>query len=184
MMDNFKFFYKEVLQSEGGWSDDPDDRGGKTNYGITAETFRTYINDVEDRDYACGLEEAEERLRDITFADVHDIYEMYYWDVVRADELPSGVDVLVADWAVNSGPAQAIMNLQELVSAKPDGIIGPKTMEKVFAMDPPRLAFELYIKRLRSYRAIASLYNNKKFLKGWNNRATRLYNAVLTEFFI
>jgi len=183
MMDNFKFFYKEVLESEGGWSNDPDDRGGKTNYGITAETFQTYINDVEDRYYTCSLEEAEQRLPNITLVDVKSIYEMYYWDVIKGDVLPSGVDVLVADWAVNSGPNSAITSLQEVVAAKPDGIFGPKTLEKVNAKNPAQLAFELYIKRLRSYRAIASLNNNKKFIRGWNNRATRLYNAVLMEYF-
>ena len=183
-MNNFDYFISKVLKFEGGFSNDPDDRGGVTNYGITAKTLQTYINDVEDRDYACGLEEAEERVVDITQQDVLSIYEMYYWDVVKADLLPKGVDVYVADWAVNSGPKSAVIALQTTVGTARDGIVGPVTLSAINSVRADRVLFDLFIARLRLYRELSDINNNRKFIKGWNNRAVHLYNSLLEEFFI
>ena len=184
MKDLFPLFLELVLAAEGGFVNDPDDRGGATNFGITVEMFRTYINDVEDRDYPCGLEEAQERLVSISIEDVRSIYMMYYWEEVQADSLPPYINVMVADWAVNSGPQRAIIGLQRVVGASPDGIIGPETRAKVQAKinnGEGRFLHELYIARLRSYYDISGLKNNEKFLAGWNNRVTKLYNALYTQ---
>jgi len=181
MVENFNLFVDLVLRAEGGLSNDTSDRGGLTNRGITAKTFQDYINDAEDRDFPCSLEEASERLYQISEQDAIQIYQCYYWDAVKADELPSGVDIILADWAVNSGPTSAITNLQELVLARPDGLLGPKTLLKVMNKPPKDLAFELYLRRLKSYRTIASMYDNKKFWRGWNNRITTLFNELIKE---
>ena len=110
-----------VLASEGGYVNHPRDPGKATNMGITAATLRAW------------------RGRPVTNADVRNlsqeealaIYKAQYWDTVRADLLPLGLDYLTFDYGVNSGPARAIKDLQRTVGADADGVIGQKTLSKI-----------------------------------------------------
>ena len=103
-----------------------------------------------------------------------------YWDIVKADELPEGIDYLIADMAINSGPNTAIRLLQrQLKVVKVDGIIGPKTLTAVKIQDPLVLSHKIYLARRDYYFTVANSRNNKKFLKGWFNRLHHLYNEIL-----
>ena len=61
--------------------------------------------------------------------DVASLYKTEYWDKVRGDDLPSGVDWAAFDWAVNSGSKRPAKAIQRIVGAKQDGAIGPKTLK-------------------------------------------------------
>ena len=97
---------KRVLVHEGGYSNHPSDPGGPTNWGITIHDARAYWK------------------RDATAADVRnmpvevakDIYRSKYWDAMRCDELPAGVDYAVFDYGVNSGIGRAGKVLRRLVA--------------------------------------------------------------------
>ena len=65
-------------------------------------------------------------MRDLEFDDVAPIYKKNYWDRVKADELPEGLDLCVFDWAVNSGTGRAAKKLQSMIGTVADGGIGPK----------------------------------------------------------
>src|SRR6516225_7672433 len=97
MNENFEACLKEVLKSEGGYSNNPHDPGGATNHGITQRTYDIYRAGVKRQD-----------VRHITPFEVEQIYRRYYWDPILGDELPYGYDYSVFDAAVNSGPRQAI----------------------------------------------------------------------------
>ena len=64
-----------------------------------------------------------EVMQKLTVADVAPIYKQNYWDRVRADDLPSGVNWAVFDWQVNSGNRSA-KALQRNVGAKADRAVG------------------------------------------------------------
>lgn len=129
-MDRFTEAVKVVLGFEGGYVDDPDDRGGKTNYGITEGTLNAAKQ--------AGIVSPETSIFTITKEKAIKIFKVRYWDAVRADELPPPVDLLVFDCAVNHGVGGAGRILQRALNSfrylpvvVVDGAIGPKTIGAV-----------------------------------------------------
>src|SRR5690606_31383462 len=119
MNKNFQQALEKVLKHEGGFVNHPADPGGATNKGITLATYRRYIKrngTVDD-------------LKALTTEQAGKVYKAQYWDKVRGDDLPSGLDYAVFDFAVNSGPAKAVKELQKVLGVTQDGIIGPITLE-------------------------------------------------------
>ena len=110
-----------VLASEGGYVNHPRDPGKATNMGITIATLRAWR----------GTKVTNKDVQNLTQAEALAIYKAQYWDTVRADLLPLGLDYLTFDYAVNSGPARAIKDLQRTVGADADGVIGQKTLSKI-----------------------------------------------------
>lgn len=106
---------------EGGFVNDPRDRGGATNMGVTIGTLAQY------------------RKRPVTVAEVQaltreearDLYRTLFWAPVRGDELPLPIAYLAFDAAVNCGPGRSAVWLQQAVGAVADGAIGPKTLQRV-----------------------------------------------------
>ena len=89
-------------------------------------------------------------MRAITDAQLEHIYKTGYWDKCQCDALPDGVDYVVFDQAVNSGPGQSVKWLQAAVGVAVDGAIGPQTIaaalqrppgQVINAMCDARLAF-------------------------------------------
>nr|WP_284701212.1 glycosyl hydrolase 108 family protein [Rhodoplanes tepidamans] len=111
---------QRVLVYEGGYSNHPSDPGGPTNKGIIQRVYDGYRK-------AEGLEPRS--VRELTKAELTDIYRRQYWDKVQADRLPAGVDFVMFDSAVNSGPSQATKWLQRaLGSVQVDGELGEATI--------------------------------------------------------
>lgn len=97
MRDNFDRIFPLVIRHEGGYVDHPRDPGGATNLGVTIGTLSGWL----------GRPATKAEVRALTVAKVAPIYRKNYWDACRCDELPSGVDYVVFDPAVNSGPGRA-----------------------------------------------------------------------------
>jgi len=160
---NFFKSLEMVLKHEGGFVDHPDDPGGATNKGITHKTYSDFLGRP--------LEDVDE-LKNIPEEHVQLIYKQGYWDKVKGDNLPSGVDFAIFDWAVNSGPGRAAKALQKAVGATADGAIGPKTLAAVEAADAAEIIKavaddrEVFYKSLRTFNT---------FGKGWlrRNKETR-----------
>lgn len=163
MQANADLAVTKVLTSEGGYVNHPDDDGGPTNKGITLSTFRRYIKPkatISD-------------LRNLTTAQAIDVYRQQYWNAVRADELPSGIDYAVFDFGVNSGPTRAIRFMQSSLQALGlydggiDGKIGPKTLNGIRAVDPAKF-INFYCDARLEY--LKGLSDWKAFGNGWTNR--------------
>lgn len=123
---NFKDCLSETLKWEGGYSDHPKDPGGKTNFGVIQRVYNSYrrLKGNGPRD-----------VKSITRSEVEDIYRSMYWDNVNGDSLPIGLDLVVFDFGVNSGPARSIKFLQKSLNRvdghalKVDGLLGPATLD-------------------------------------------------------
>ena len=152
-----------VLHHEGGFVDHPDDPGGATNKGITHKTYADFL----DRPF-----EDVSELKNIPKEHVQKIYKTGYWDAVRADELPAGVDFCVFDWAVNSGPRRAAKALQKAAGATVDGAIGPMTVAAVNSADAAQIIEDVTKEREEFYRSLRTF---DTFGKGWlrRNKETR-----------
>ncbi len=111
-----------IFKAEGGYSDNPADPGGPTNFGITLATLRAYEGDPN---------LTADDVKKLTPAVAKEIYRTAYWNRMQCGALPAGLDLEVFDFGVNSGPAESVKTLQRLVGVTQDGSVGPITLAAV-----------------------------------------------------
>jgi len=163
---NFAKALKLVLQYEGGFVNHPKDPGGATNKGITIATFRRYVNSkgtVDD-------------LKHISDAEVAKVYRKQYWDAIKGDDLPDGIDFATFDFAVNSGPGRAAKYLQRAVGVPDDGKIGPATISAARSGFKAGIIMKLCDDRMAFLRALKTW---PTFGKGWGARVDSVEKAAL-----
>lgn len=161
MKANFEACLTEVLKHEGGFVNHPKDPGGMTNLGVTKTTYEDWI----------GHAVNEKIMRSLTVSHVRALYRAKYWEMVKCDDLPQGLDMCVFDFAVNAGPNRAARYLQKMVGAEPDGVIGPKTLSLVmqYVRGHGRdYAVMHYQDMRRDYYKLLKTFTT--FGKGWLNR--------------
>ena len=165
MKENFDAALQAVLHHEGGFVNHPRDPGGMTNLGCTKSVWEEWVmHPVTEAD-----------MRALTPADVAPLYKAKYWDRVKGDELPTGVDYAVFDAAINSGPGRAAKWLQEVVEVTADGAIGPATMKAVMAIEPSELVSAYSFKRMDFLQGLPTWGT---FGKGWGRRVTEVASAA------
>ena len=96
MNQNFQAAFTQVLKSEGGFVFNKNDPGGMTNLGCTKAVWEEFVGHTVD----------EKAMRALTPDDVAPLYKRKYWDKVSGDDLPSAIDYIVFDTAINSGPGR------------------------------------------------------------------------------
>ena len=153
MKDNFDECLKMLLHHEGGYVNHPKDPGGETNLGVTKRVYEKWGGTKD--------------MKDLTVEDVAPIYKKEYWDKCRCDELESGVDWAVFDWAVNSGTGRAAKAIQKICGATQDGAIGPKTLALINTQDTNYVVEEFGKIRQQFYESLKTF---DTFGKGWTRR--------------
>ncbi len=166
MKENFDDALKAILHHEGGYVHHKLDPGGMTNLGVTKRVWEEWV----------GHEVDEKAMRALTPETVAPMYKTKYWDKIRGDELPTGVDYAVFDAAINSGPGRAAKWLQTTVGAVPDGAIGAGTLAKVAAMDAEDIVEKYQATRLAFMQSLPTW---DTFGKGWGRRVTEVKEAAL-----
>jgi lysozyme family protein len=166
MKSNFDKCLAMLLEHEGGYVNSKHDRGGMTNLGVTKRVYDEWI----------GRESTEQEMRDLTPDDVAPIYKKNYWDRVKGDQLPSGVDWCAFDWAVNSGSGRPAKAIQRAVGATQDGAIGNQTLGLVAEKDPKFIIDYVYTVRQAFYE---SLDDFKHFGRGWSRRNTETLHQAM-----
>ena len=166
MIDIFNIAVKHVLRHEGGYAHHPRDPGGRTNLGVTQRVWEEWT----------GVPSSEEEMRSLTVEQVTPLYKQRFWDKIKGDELPSGVDYVVFDFAVNAGVARSASTLQAIVGTWPDGIIGPQTLLTTQQLDPADVVKMFSDARLRFYKALKTF---DVFGKGWTNRTNETRQTAL-----
>jgi lysozyme family protein len=157
MQSNWGNAFKMMLASEGGYVNHPSDPGGMTNLGVTKRVWEEWV----------GRESNEKEMRSLTPEMVEPLYKRKFWDACKCDDLPSGIDYLVFDFAVNAGVGRSAKILQTAVGATPDGGIGPMTLASVNAIPEAELIEKFSQAKEDFYR---SLNTFETFGKGWLNR--------------
>ena len=161
MKENFEKALAAVLKSEGGFVNNPKDPGGMTNLGVTIKTWESFV----------GRNVTEKEMRNLTPEIVGKMYQQKYWNAVKADDLPEGVDYLAFDFAVNAGPGRAAKLLQQAVGVTADGAIGPATLKAVAAMQPADLIEKYSAAKETFYRSLPTF---ETFGKGWLRRVAEV----------
>lgn len=160
--ENFAACLEQVLKHEGGLSlvrADPGNwTGGKvgvgvlkgTNLGISAASY------------------PDENIRGMTRARAGELYRRDYWDRVRGDDLPPGLDLTVFDPAVNSGAARGARWFQQALGVTVDGRIGPVTVRAAqTAADGVAVIQRAHALRLGWLRSLSTW---STFGNGWMQR--------------
>ena len=166
MLSNFPQSLQLLLKHEGGYVNHPSDPGGMTNLGVTAKVWQEWVGHPVD----------EKQMRALTAEDVAPLYKRKYWDACRADELVSGLDYAVFDYAVNSGVGRAAKTLQACVGVTPDGGIGPVTLAAVKAHNSSELIENVCDKRLDFLQSLSTF---PTFGKGWERRVNEVKAEAL-----
>lgn len=168
MIENFNKALELVLKEEGGFTTDvrdngnklPDGRAGSTNLGVTQANWEAFV----------GHPVTWNDMRALTPTIVTPFYKRKYWDMVRGDELPNGVDYMAFDFAVNAGVGRAIKLLQQAVGVSQDGAIGPMTLSAIRAIPAKQLVDRYSDAKEAWYKSL----NNATYQKGWLNRVARV----------
>ena len=163
---NYPTVMAEIFKQEGGYVDHPSDPGGATNLGITFAVLQEWRGHPITKADVKALTKAEATL----------IYEARYWNVIKGDSLPAGVDLLTMDGAVNSGPSQGAKWLQRAVGVEADGKIGPATLAAVSKANAVDVINGIYDQRLAFLKKLKTW---PTFGKGWQARVDRVRKEAL-----
>ena len=166
MKENFDKCLKMLLSHEGGFVNHPEDPGGITNLGVTKKVYDEWI----------GRESTEQEMRDLTPDDVAPIYKKNYWDRIKGDSLPSGLDWACFDWCVNSGSGRPAKAVQRAVGATQDGAIGPQTLGLIMEKDPEEIINYVYGVRQDFYKSLKTF---ETFGRGWTRRNKETLHQAL-----
>ena len=166
MNKNYDKCLETILHHEGGYVNHPEDPGGETNLGVTKRVYQEWGGTKD--------------MKDLTFDDVAPIYKKNYWDIMKCDDLPSGLDLCVFDFGVNAGPGRAAKYLQTLIGTVADGGIGPNTLAKLKEYTDKTGVKETitnYQNKRQSYYEGLSTF--KTFGRGWTRRVEETTKLAL-----
>lgn len=153
-MANFDKAIEQVLVNEGGYVNDPDDKGGETKFGISKRAYP----DVD--------------IKNLTTDEAKAIYKKEYWDKIKGDDITDdGVAYEIFDTAVNMGVRTSSKLAQMVVNAYPDGFIGTKTLKHLNSVDVESFITKFKLAKIARYAYLVKKNPaNRKFLFGWVNR--------------
>lgn len=151
-MNNFDRAFTDLLGREGGYSNNPNDPGGETMWGITKQVAR-------ENGFTGNM-------ADLPVDTAKSIYNKKYW-LHELNELPYPLAFQVFDAAVNSGVGQAVRWLQRSVGVADDGKLGPVTMAALRAADSSKVVLRFNAERLAFMAALSTW---PSFGRGWARR--------------
>lgn len=146
--DLFKKALSFVLKWEGGYVNNPNDKGGATNKGITQGMYNNWL-------IAQG--KSRKDVKFISQQEVEEIYYKNYWLKAGCDKMSKVFAVICFDTAVNMGVGRVKEFLQAARWTDPQKFLAA---------------------REQKYREFAKYGNQKIFLNGWLNRLNDLRNFI------
>lgn len=181
-MNEFEKCLGIVFGAEGEYVNDPVDRGGPTNMGVTAGTLKTA--------FERGLV-GHHNVKILTRGEAAKIYEVLYWGPSKASQMPWPLDLLHFDAAVHLGVGGAGRVLQSALNrilgdgaVTVDGSVGPKTLAalKLCLTKPENVRAVcltlLDVRKAYFLRIVERDEKQRKFLKGWMKRLETLRGYV------
>lgn len=165
----------EIILREGGWVDNPADKGGPTKYGITMPTLAEWR----------GVPVTPSDVRTLTEHEARDIYKARYVVGPRFHLLGDhSVRAVVVDCGVHHGPANAIRMLQRALGVTVDGVLGMQTLTAANTTPGHKLALRVLADRVKFFGRLISkdltdddqdgIPDNTEFAAGWLNRVAKM----------
>ena len=141
MQENYDKCLETILHHEGGYVNHPSDPGGETNMGVTKKVYVAFGGTKD--------------MKDLEFNDVAPIYRKNYWDRLKCDNVPVGLDLCLFDFGVNAGTGRSAKFLQRMIGTTADGGIGPNTLKKLADYIDTHGLEETIKELLESYRGLS-----------------------------
>lgn len=150
-----------IKKWEGGYSDNPNDRGGATNSGVTLAVYQSVY----------GKSKTKNDLKKMTSDQWNYIFTKLYWNKWKADEIKNqSIANILVDWVWMSGYG-TIKKIQSLFGLTADGIVGNKTISYINSQDQEEVFNKIWNRRKQFYESLVKNNPSQKvFLKGWMNR--------------
>ena len=150
-----------IKRWEGGYSDNPNDRGGATNSGVTLAVYQSVY----------GKSKTKNDLKRMTNDQWDYIFTKLYWNKWKADEIKNqSIANILVDWVWMSGYG-TIKKIQSLFGLTADGIVGNKTISYINSHDQEDVFNKIWNRRKIFYESLVKNNPSQKvFLKGWMNR--------------
>lgn len=170
-MGNFEKSVAIVLAHEGSrFTNDPNDAGGPTKFGITLPTWAEYF----------GKAGQASDIQNLTVDVATAIYKKLYWDAMGLDLITDpSVALCLFDQGVLQGKSTVIHKMQELVGINSDGVIGPMTALAINKEPGQKLAFRFIRADLHRYnKIVAGKLSQIEFLDGWDDRLFSLLDYI------
>jgi lysozyme family protein len=170
MNEQFEKAFKLIIDAEGGFTNNPADHGGPTNWGITQNEINKFLG------HTASLEE----VKTFPLESAKKIYKAKYWDHMHLDQINNKLlKVLLFDQGVNRGCGTAILSIQRIVGAKADALMDTETIDFINASDHLKTCFKFIEEAQKSYVQICKKNPSQMvFLSGWINRTIKLWELV------
>jgi lysozyme family protein len=144
-LSNFRRCLDIVLAYEGGYTEAQGDPSGATQFGVSLSTLRDWR-----QNQTLAIDDLKKLARD----EACEIYRTRYWNVLRCDDLPAGLDLIVFDFGVDATASRSAKALQQVVGAEADGSVGDATLAATKTMPAADVVKELSNRRLEYYRSL------------------------------
>lgn len=154
-----------IRKWEGGFSNNPKDKGGATNKGVTLATYRMVY----------GKNKTVDDLKNMSDKEWEHIFKIYYWDKWKGDDIKNqSIANILVDWYWMSGNI-GVKKVQELFGLKVDGIVGSKTISCINSQNQEEAFKMIWNRRKQFYESLVKNNPSQKvFLNGWMNRLNSL----------
>lgn len=164
--ENYVTCLEMILHHEGGYVNHPKDPGGETNLGVTKRVYEDFGGTKD--------------MKDLVREDVEPIYKKNYWDRMKCDDVPAGLDLCLFDFGVNAGTGRSAKYLQRMIGTVADGGIGPNTL-RALGNYIEEVGTEGAIKNFQSKRQeyYESLSTFETFGRGWTRRVDETTQAAV-----
>lgn len=173
MNGNFKIALDYLITRDEGekYTDDPDDSGGPTKFGITQLMYSKFI----------GRMASEEEMKYLTKEDAGPFYEKVYWNPIQGEQIKSlPKAIAIFDSAVLYGKTRAVKMTQDALvrcdwNIKIDGVMGNETLGALNNVKTEEFISCFSNQILKRISEVICMYpKNEKYRNGWENRANRL----------
>lgn len=172
MKETFEVWCNRAFDYEGRvYENVPGDRGGPTKWGVTVGRVATIKGVKLPKAGTAAYNRLVEDLKALTPDEIKAIYKRDYWDAVRGDDLPPGVDFAVADFGLNSGPSRAAKYLCRCLGKVQSGTLNNEVIQAARKADAVDLVNAYCDARVSFLRSIG-VGTQAKFIKGWLNRVS------------
>ncbi|MCI5141826.1 MAG: hypothetical protein D3909_08900 [Candidatus Electrothrix sp. ATG1] len=180
-MADFTPSFIHTINAEGGYVHDPDDPGGETYKGVARsrnpgwsgwsniDRLKKKKNFPKNLDADSDLQEK-----------VKALYKSNYWDKVKGDEInDQDIAESIYDFAVNAGPRTSAKLAQIAVQTVADGVIGPKTLEKINSIDKRTFLAVFALAKIQRYVEICEKRRtSRKYFFGWARRTLSVWDII------